>query len=43
MPEDIVAKIHRFENEYELAEYVEGVANASGNPKSSSNWIMTED
>ena len=56
MPEDIVAKIHRFENEYqipeydanilcediELADYFEGVAKASGNPKSSSNWIMTE-
>ena len=56
MPEDIVAKIHRFENEYqipeydanilcediELADYFEGVAKTSGNPKSSSNWIMTE-
>ena len=26
----------------ELADYFEGVAKASGNPKSSSNWIMTE-
>ena len=26
----------------ELADYFEGVAKTSGNPKSSSNWIMTE-